>query len=244
VVRRVLEGAAGLAVFHESIGERIAGALPDLRSRIVPIPQAALLVPGEPLDLGARWAGLPERRVLFVFPAGVRMVKNPRLPLAPLGRLVARRPEVRLLYAGPVLDPDEGAALIRALDGLPWARYAGAVPHAQMASLLAQSDVVLNCSISEGGMANSVLEALAMGRAVLASDIEGNRSLVEEGVTGLVFRDERDFEGQAERLVRDPALRERLGAEGRARVRARYPPEREIDGYLGIYRRLVPVRSA
>lgn len=244
VVRRVLEGAASLVVFHESIGERIGRALPDLRGRLAAIPQAALLTTSEPLDLGARWAALPARRTLFVFPAGVRMVKNPRLPLAPLGRLVARRPEVRLLYVGPLLDPDEAEALLRALGGLSWGRYVGAVPHAQMASLLAQADVVLNCSISEGGMANSVLEALAMGRAVLASDIEGNRSLVDEGVTGLLFRDERDFERQAERLARDPALRDRLGAAGRARVRALYPPEREIDGYLGVYRRLAPVPSA
>src|SRR3989442_3585507 len=172
------------------------------------------------------------------------MVKNPRLPLAPLGRVVARRPEVRLLYAGPVLDPDEGEALLQALDGLPWARYVGTMPHAQMASLLAQADVVLNSSVSEGGMANSVLEALATGRAVLASNIEGNRSLIEDRVTGLLFHDEREFETKAEELIRDPELRARLGAAGRALVTGRYPPEREIDGYLSIYRRQVPVVSA
>ena len=77
--------------------------------------------------------------------------------------------------------PDSGEALLRGLSSLPWARHIGTVPHAQMASLLSQSDVVLNCSVSEGGMANSVLEALMAGRAVLASDIEGNRSLVDDG---------------------------------------------------------------
>jgi glycosyltransferase involved in cell wall biosynthesis len=90
-------------------------------------------------------------------------------------------------------------------------------------------------------MANSVLEALTMGRAVLAADIEGNRSLIEDGVTGLLFQGEGELEAQAERLVADPALRARLGAVGRARVAALYPPEREISGYLDIYRRLVPV---
>src|SRR3989442_11956329 len=172
------------------------------------------------------------------------MVKNPRLPLAPLGRVVARRPEVRLLYAGPVLDPDEGEALLQALDGLPWARYVGTMPHAQMASLLAQADVVLNCSVSEGGMANSVLEALAMGRAVLASDIEGNRSLVEEGVTGLLFRDERDFERQAERLAGDPALRDRLGAAGPAPVGPPDPPQPGGRRYLRGLPRPGPVPPA
>lgn len=243
LVRRVLECAASLVVFHDSVAARIAGALPDLRDRLSIVPQSAALPSGPPFDLASRWR-LPASRFLFVFPAGVRQVKSPQLPLAPLGRLVSRYPEVRLLYAGPILDRDEGDALLRALRPLGWARYIGVVRHDQMASLLSQADVVLNCSISEGGMANSVLEALAMGRAVLASDIEGNRSLVEDGATGLLFRDQREFETKAERLIQDPSLRARLGAAGRALVTRSYPPQREIDGYLSIYRRLVPVASA
>jgi glycosyltransferase involved in cell wall biosynthesis len=241
-VRRVLEGASRLTAFHASIVERIAGALPDLRGRLVVVPQSAPLDMTEPFDLAARWE-LPPERVLFVFPAGIRMVKRPRLPLAPLERVVARRPGVRLLYVGPVLDPAEGDALLSALEGRPWARWIGAVPHTQMGALLAVSDVVLNCSISEGGMANSVLEALALGRAVLASDIEGNRSLIEDGVTGFRFADEAAFEHRAEVLASEPALRARLGAAGRELVQRRYPAAAEIDGYLDVYRQLVPVSA-
>ena len=243
VVRRVLEGAATLVVFHESVADRIVRALPDLRGRLTIVPQSVILPSAERFDLTARWV-LPSERVLFVFPAGIRMVKRPRLPLAPLARLVEGRPEVRLLYAGPVLDSEEGDALLRALNGLGWARHVGALPHAQMASLLEQADVVLNCSLSEGGMANSVLEALAVGRAVLAADIEGNRSLIEDGVTGFLFRDERELEARAGELTANPALRARLGAAGRARIAGLYPAEREIEGYLEIYRRLLPVPSA
>jgi len=101
--------------------------------------------------------------------------------------------------------------------------------------------VVLNCSVSEGGMANSVLEALSIGRAVLASDIAGNRSLIDDGSTGFLFGDESEFERRAAELVRDPGLRERLGRAGRELVARRYSPEREIDGYCDVYRRLVAV---
>jgi glycosyltransferase involved in cell wall biosynthesis len=104
-----------------------------------------------------------------------------------------------------------------------------------MRGLLMAADVVLNCSVSEGGMANSVLEALSLGRAVLASNIEGNRSLVEDGVTGLLFEGEADFGSQLERLLADPALRRRLGAAGRARVTARFGADRELDGYVALY---------
>lgn len=239
IVRHVLEGAAALVVFDSCMVERMANTLPDLRPRLLVIPQAAVLPEDERFDLDARWR-LPPGRVLFVLPAGIRGVKRPRLPLAPLDRVVAGRPRVRLLYVGPLIDPEEGTALLRALDGRPWARHIGAVPHMQMASLLMQADVVLNCSLSEGGMANSVLEAMALGRSVLAADIEGNRSLVEDGVTGLLFSDARQFEAAAARLADDPGLRARLGVAARARVAARYPPAREIDGYLAAYQRLLP----
>ena len=238
-VRRVLEGAARLTVFHASIGDRVAAALPDLRARLVVVPQSVGPMAREPFDLRARWT-LPPGVVTFLLPAGIRPVKSPMLPLAPLERLTARFPEIRLVYAGPLLDPDSGEALLRRLGSLPWARHIGAVPHAQMASLLSQSDVVLNCSLSEGGMANSVLEALAVGRAVLASDIEGNRSLVDDGVTGLLFRDEAEFATRAAQLASDPGLRERLGEAGRELVARDYPLSREIDGYRDVYRALIP----
>jgi glycosyltransferase involved in cell wall biosynthesis len=242
VVRRVLEGAAAVVVFHPSIAARIAAVLPDLRQRLITIAQAARLADEESFDLSAQWP-LPPGGVLFGLPAGIRPVKDPRRPIAPLQRLIARHPEVRLLYVGPVIHREEGEALHRALATRPWARHLGVVPHPQMASLLRQLDVVLNCSISEGGMANSVLEAMALGRAVLASDIEGNRSLVEDGVTGLLFGDDEQFEAAAERLVVDPALRRRLGAVAQARVQVAYPLQLEIDEHLALYRRLAPVLS-
>jgi glycosyltransferase involved in cell wall biosynthesis len=243
VVRRVFEGASATVVFHSTMAARLVGVLPDVAARVRIVPQSVSPAAAAPFDLAARWA-LPPDRVLFLMPAGIRAVKRPRLPLAPLGRLAAREPRVRLLYAGPVLESAEGERLGEALAGRSWARHLGAVAHAEMPSLLAAADVVLNCSLSEGGMANSVLEALAAGRAVLASDIEGNRALVIDGETGLRFRDERELEAGAERLARDPALRERLGRAGRELVARRFPPAVEIDGYLDVYLRLVPVTRA
>jgi glycosyltransferase involved in cell wall biosynthesis len=240
LVRRVIEGAARITAFHASIVERVAAVLPDAQARLVVVPQSVRFSGEAPFDLAARWP-LPRERVLFVFPAGIRAVKAPRRPLAPLDALAAADGRVRLAYAGPILDDAEGEALRRELAPRSWARHLGAVPHAEMASLLGQADVVLNCSISEGGLANSVLEALALGRAVLAADIPGNRGLITEGITGLLFRDSEDLAAQATRLAGDPGLRARLGRAGRALVEREYPPEREMDGYLSVYRALVPI---
>ncbi|MGH7267963.1 MAG: glycosyltransferase [Candidatus Rokuibacteriota bacterium] len=231
-----IRAARALVVFHETIRERVARDVPEAADRIDVIPQSVALG-DEPYAGPAPPAGAPDE-VRFLLPAGIREVKNVLFPLGPLRTLAARHP-VRLLIAGPVIEPREGARLAAALASEAWATYLGPVPHPQMGSLLDQVDVVVNSSLSEGGMANSVLEAMARGRPVLASDIEGNRSVIEPEVDGLLFRDAAEFERAAERLVRDAGLRRRLGVAARAKVSRLYPPEREITAHVELYRRLL-----
>jgi glycosyltransferase involved in cell wall biosynthesis len=240
VVRRVLEGAAAISVFDESMAAAIVEVLPDAAGRIVVIPQSAFFeaAPAGHWPPAAALQRAPGP--ILLFPAGLRNVKRPLLPLEPLDRLLAEHPGLELVYVGPILDSTAGEALLRTLPSYPWARHLGAVPHNRMPALLELSDVVLNCSLSEGGMANSVLEALSLGRAVLASDIPGNRSLVEDGVTGLLFGSPEEMAAKADRLLKDPDLRARLGQAGRERVSARFGRDRETDGYLAAYTRLTP----
>jgi glycosyltransferase involved in cell wall biosynthesis len=236
-VARVLTAAAAITVFHRSITARLAAVMPQVVPRVTEIPQAVAFARTDPVDLAALWS-LPSDRLLVLFPGGIRRVKRPLLALRGLEPVAARHPGLRLAYTGPVLEPAEGDALLGALRSRPWARHLGTIPHAQMASLLTQADVVVNSSVSEGGMANAVLEALALGRAVLASAIDGNRSLIDHDVTGLLFTDQDDLTTQAERLAADSALRTRLGAAGRARIERDHPRHREIDAYLDLYRSL------
>jgi glycosyltransferase involved in cell wall biosynthesis len=240
IVRRVLEGAGAVSVFDESMAARIVEALPATAGRLVVIPQSAVFEvpapgPWPPIAAIQRLPG-----PIILFPAGIRKVKRPALPLEPLESLLDRHPTLELVYVGPVIDPAEGEALRRRLADHPWARHLGAVPHSRMPALLDLADVVLNCSLSEGGMANSVLEALSLGRAVLAADIAGNRSLVEDGITGFLFGSPEELAEKADRLLQDPDLRARLGVAGRERVSARFGADRETDGYLAAYMRLAP----
>ena len=231
-VRDVLGGAAAVVAFHGSVAAEVEAAMPALAGRVRVVPQSVQFGPDANEHPGAPTVdGDP----CIFFPAGIRPVKRPLLPLEPLERVQREHPGLRLWYAGPALDSTEARRLEAALAGRPWARYLGAVPHAVMPALLGAADIVLNCSESEGGMANSVIEALALGRAVLASDIPGNRSLIEDGVTGLLFDSEAALGEGARRLADDPALRRRLGETGRRLVTARLSSSREIDGYLEVY---------
>jgi L-malate glycosyltransferase len=228
-----LRGAVHLVAFHAYVKRRLAEHLPSLEERTVVIPQGVELP-----ALPAAGASGGET-CTFLLPAGLRPVKNVLFPLQPLANLHAVHPGIRLLLVGPVLDAAYAAEVMEALERYPFARYLGTVGHDAMGDLYRAADVVLNSSLIEGGMANSVLEALAYGKALLVTDIEGNRSIIKDCATGLLYRDAAEFYRKAEHLVTDAPLREKLGNNGRTLVRDKYPPEREAHSYLGLYQSIL-----
>ena len=92
---------------------------------------------------------------------------------------------------------------------------------ADVAERLRDADILVRPSLTEG-LPLAVLEAMASGACVLASDIPGNAELVVAGESGLLFRpgDARHLATQLATLVLDPALRRRLAAEGCRRAGA------------------------
>src|SRR5262245_27337742 len=81
-VRRALEAAAGITVFHEVMTARVASALADGAARVSVVPQSVVFEPGPPPCSRAADADGP----VVLFPAGIRAIKQPRFPLVPLER--------------------------------------------------------------------------------------------------------------------------------------------------------------
>ena len=65
-------------------------------------------------------------------------------------------------------------------------RFSGNLPHTEVPECLAESDILILSSYSEG-RPNVVLEAMATGLPVIASDIDGVRELIRDGENGLLF---------------------------------------------------------
>jgi glycosyltransferase involved in cell wall biosynthesis len=105
-----------------------------------------------------------------------------------------------------------------------------------MAAAYRESDLVLNTSTSEG-ISNVLAEAMMCGRAILASDIPGNRDILEHGVTAALYKNANDLTDLAAWLIRDPAARAKLGAAAQAYARDHFSIERETDALLAAYDR-------
>jgi len=82
---------------------------------------------------------------------------------------------------------------------------------------------------------NAVLEAMAAGLPVVASDNTGNRDAVVDGVTGFIVKSEMELLERCQQLVDDKALRLKLGAAGRERVRSLFSRERMLAELSRLY---------
>jgi glycosyltransferase involved in cell wall biosynthesis len=237
LVQEVLGAARTVVVFHETIGEKVRREVPAVSGKIRVIGQA-VLCDGSRYNLRGA-LGLNPGDFVFFQPAGVRRVKNIPTVLPPLTALQRRHPDVRYVLAGPAIEAEEAARVTGMLRGLPWATYLGAVDHEQICAGLSAVQALINSSLSEGGMSNAVLEAMSKGVPVLASDIEGNRSVITDGEDGFLFASAPEFLAKAERLLGDPALCAIMGHRARMKIASQFRLEGEIGKYLALYRDLV-----
>ena len=107
-------------------------------------------------------------------------------------------------------------------------------------ALLAASDVVWLASGYEG-QSNALMEAMAMSKPVVATDIVGNRELVEDGVSGLLVPvgDAAAFAQKTQELLKHPERAQRLGRAARRRMLANFSVGAMVDAYAQLYRELL-----
>jgi trehalose synthase len=124
------------------------------------------------------------------------------------------------LACTPMVDPDEAAAIVNALQ--------------RHASVVAQK------SIAEG-FGLTVAEAMWKARPIVASAVGGIVDQVVSGEHGLLIEDPADteaFGGAVERLLRDAAESVRLAENARARATAEFLGDRHLEQYAGLFRLL------
>jgi L-malate glycosyltransferase len=170
--------------------------------------------------------------------------------LAAAAQVAARFEEARFLVVGEGAPGSEGAhgyrgslerraAALGLQDRVVFTGFRSDVPE-----LLSQITVSVLPSLTEG-LSNVVLESMAAGAAVVATAVGGTPELVTDGVTGLLVAP-RDVEGLTDamcRLLGDPVLAARLGAEARRRVNQEFSLPASVRRTSQLYERLLADRS-
>jgi glycosyltransferase involved in cell wall biosynthesis len=110
--------------------------------------------------------------------------------------------------------------------------------------LLRAVDVYVSASSREG-LPLALVEAMGAGLPVVATRVPGNVDTVDDGVTGFLVRpdDPADMAEAVARLLRDPALRARMGAAGLERARRSFSVERMVEETAAVYRAVMGVAA-
>ncbi|WP_326582728.1 glycosyltransferase [Streptomyces sp. NBC_00481] len=241
---------AALALGWERTGARWA-------SRVVCVSEAER-VTGERAGVRARWTVIPNGVDAGRFhPAAVDAVRAgiPLLagvdPAAPLvvcvGRLCRQKGQDVLLAAWDAVSRRvPGARLVLVGDGPEGERlralapadvlFAGAVTDA--VPWYQAADLVVLPSRWEG-MALAPLEAMACGRPVVLTDVDGARESLPPGQEPVPVEDPAALAGAVVRLLLDPLLRESLGHQGRHHVLTTHDVRHTNEAVADVYRELL-----
>lgn len=214
--------------------ERRLGQEAGVRAHYRVFPNGVDLARFEPTDRAAARAelGLGAGVPLAVCVGRLHRQKNQGALLAAWPAVRAAVAEARLVLVGD--GPDRQDLEHRAVEGV---EFAGAT--ADVRPWLAAASVVAQPSRWEG-MSLSLLEAMAMGRSVVVTDVPGMAEVVVDGVGAVVAVDdiERLAAAVAERLG-DPERADAEGAAGRERVVSHHDRRKQFEGIAGLYGELL-----
>lgn len=163
-------------------------------------------------------------------------VKRLDLLVRAAASLGAAAPTVVLIGRGPE------EARLRALAATPGlgARVAFAGERPDAWRLFAAFDLYAAASRKEG-LPIAVLEAMALGLPVLATDIPGHREVLGDATDGLVEGTEAGFAKGMAALLADAERRARLGAENRTRARSEFDLRDTLPAVEAVYREVLGV---
>jgi glycosyltransferase involved in cell wall biosynthesis len=102
-------------------------------------------------------------------------------------------------------------------------------------------DVSILCSLREG-FSNVILESMASGKPVIASNVGGNPEAVVDGCTGFLFNPDNPDElaTRTISLFRNKALCEQMGSASRKRAEEIFSRKTMVKMYENIYQKLLP----
>ncbi|MFC1782573.1 glycosyltransferase family 4 protein [Planctomycetota bacterium] len=197
-------------------------------------------------------AGLPENK-LYVKPNFMADPLDGQIPTQQkqmaifVGRLSPEKGLKTLIHAWqkidfPLLIVGDGTQLNELKTfAPPNVRFIGQKSHAECLNLISKSKFMIFPSECYEGFGLSLLEAMAHGKAVIASGLGPRRELVDNGTTGLLYKagDVDDLRKNALVFINNPQLCFKMGKSARLRYLEKYTPEINYKQLMLIYEQAI-----
>lgn len=162
---------------------------------------------------------------LLIVPSRYVHEKGHRYFVEAFETLMMDRPKLRALFVGDGPLHKDIEELVRSKGLADRIHVHGAAAHADLMELIAASSVVVLPSTHEGfGLAAA--EGMALSKPVVATSVGGIPLLIRDDETGLLVppADAKALAAAIERLLRDPALRQRLGERASKHIEENFAP--------------------
>lgn len=207
------------------------------------------LIPGPGIDLVhfvPRQLASPEKTCTFLLMARLIFDKGVREYIEAARIVRSARPGTRFLLVG-FLDVENRTAVSRS-DVESWISE-GLIEYLGHANDVRVHIAAASCTVLPSyreGTPRALLEAAAMAKPIITTDVPGCREVVEDGVTGLLceVRNANDLAAKMISIIDMGAeKRETMGAAGRAKMERQFDERLVIDAYLDALRFLVTPAS-
>ena len=181
--------------------------------------------------------GIAPRAPVIGFPSRPAPEKGLELFARAVARAAREVPGLRVVVAGEFGWRDHYERLFRELR-LPQVIFLGHVPQVERVYRISDIVALTSPSRSIEGSPNTLLEAMAMECPVVATNVGGVAEAVTDGREGLLVPagDATAFGDALLALLRDPALRRRMGAAGRATILERHSSDVVLAQLAGLLR--------
>ena len=169
--------------------------------------------------LNQPWPEYQDGKTNILFVGRMEQRKGLKYLLEAYGRLKWDLPNIRLLVVGPG-SPDRDSYSILGGRGLEDVVLAGMVSNEDLPRYYASADIFCSPATGAESFGYVLLEAMASGKPIVASNIEGYSGLVSHEKEGLLFppKDSAALGNALEQLIRNPELARRMGSQGRETV--------------------------
>lgn len=233
-----------------AISQAVAQQFAELSVEVVVIPNGIPLekfTPGPKLEQLRRELGLSEEDQIALIVGRLTPWKGHQELLEAISILVGSRPRLKLIVVGEVAFWEDNyeqqlkqqAAELGVADRVVWTGFRTDVP-----DLLRLCDVFVLPSVNEP-FGRAIIEAMAVGCPVVATDSGGVPEVVQDGETGmLVPPGEPEALAQAiETLLADPGKAEQMGRAGLSRAREKFNADRVARQVQQLYERVLSRRA-